>query len=245
MGKKMASRIASLEDAPADAALIRQVITGAGHDCVTFAESRRLLLALRDAGFDLLLLDWQMPDLSGREVLAWVRTHLDRRIPVMFLTCREAELDIVNALAAGADDYMVKPVRPAELAARIDCLLRRAYPAQLAPLAPLRLGEYAFDCALRKVTCNGHPVGLTPKEFDLAVLPFRNEGRIVTRDHITAAVWGREISPLSRTIDTHVSRVRSKLGLQAGHGLRLTPVYTHGYRLERTDRPERTERAAA
>ena len=74
---------------------------------------------------------------------------------------------------------MVKPVRPAELAARIDCLLLRAYPAQLAQLAPLRLGEYAFDCALRKVTCNGDPVGLTPKEFDLAVLLFRNEGRIV------------------------------------------------------------------
>ncbi|WP_455278740.1 response regulator transcription factor [Cupriavidus necator] len=235
MGKK----IASLEDAPADAALIRQVIAGTGHECVTFRESRRLLLALRDAGFDLLLLDWQMPDLSGREVLAWVRTHLDRRVPVMFLTCRDAEHDIVNALTGGADDYMVKPVRQAELAARIECLLRRACPAYLAPHAPLRLGDYAFDCATRQVTCNGHPVGLTPKEFDLAVLLFRNEGRIVTRDHITAAVWGREISPMSRTIDTHVSRVRSKLGLHAAHGLRLTPVYTHGYRLERVERPER------
>ncbi|AGW88442.1 MULTISPECIES: response regulator transcription factor [Cupriavidus] len=216
----MGKRIASLEDAPADVALIRQVIASAGHECVSFGESRRLLLALRDAGFDLLLLlDWQMPDLSGREVLAWMRTNLDRRVPVMFLTCRDAEHDIVNALTAGADDYMVKPVRQAELAARIECL---------------RLGDYAFDCATRKVTCNGHPVGLTPKEFDLAVLLFRNEGRIVTRDHITAAVWGREISPMSRTIDAHVSRVRSKLDLHAAHGLRLTPVYTHGYRLERT-----------
>ncbi|MNS58156.1 Sensory transduction protein regX3 [compost metagenome] len=68
------------------------------------------------------------------------------------------------------------------------------------------------------------------------MLLFRNEGRIVTRDHITAAVWGREISSLSRTIDTHVSRVRSKLGLQASQALRLTPVYTHGYRLERLER---------
>ncbi|SOZ51370.1 putative RESPONSE REGULATOR [Cupriavidus taiwanensis] len=239
MRKKTASRIASLEDAPADAALIRQVVASAGFECVSFSESRRLLLALRDAGFDLLLLDWQMPDLSGREVLAWVRTHLDRRIPVMFLSCRDAEHDIVSALAAGADDYMVKPIRPAELAARIDCLLRRAYPAQASPHAPLRLGDYAFDCALRRVTCNGQPIGLTPKEFDLAVLLFRHEGRIVTRDHITAAVWGREISPMSRTIDTHVSRVRSKLGLQAEHGMRLTPVYTHGYRLERLAHAER------
>ncbi|MFJ4293542.1 response regulator transcription factor [Cupriavidus sp. NPDC089707] len=232
MGKK----IASLEDAPADAALIRRIIAGGGHECVTFTESRKLLLALRNACFDLLLLDWSMPDLSGREVLAWVRTHLDRRVPVMFLSGRDAEQDIISALAAGADDYMVKPVRPAELSARVECLLRRAYPAVQSPHAPLRLGEYAFDCAMRTATCNGHPICLTPKEFDLAVLLFRNEGRIVTRDHITAAVWGRDISSLSRTIDTHVSRVRSKLGLQASQALRLTPVYTHGYRLERIER---------
>jgi len=228
----MGKRIASLEDDPAHAALIRQVIQDAGHECVTFGQSRRLLMTLRDAAFDMLLLDWQMPDVSGREVLNWVRSNLDRRIPAMFLTCREAEADVVSALVAGADDFMTKPIRPAELAARIDCLLRRAYPEHTTPGAPLRLGVYAFDCAARQVTCHGQPVCLTPKEFDLAVLLFRNEGRIVTRDHIVATVWGREISPISRTIDTHVSRVRSKLGLHAGHGLRLTPVYTHGYRLE-------------
>lgn len=194
----MGKRIASLEDAPADAALIRQVIASAGHECVSFGESRRLLLALRDAGFDLLLLDWQMPDLSGREVLAWVRTHLDRRVPVMFLTCRDAEHDIVNALTGGADDYMVKPVRQAELAARIECLLRRACPAYLAPHAPLRLGDYAFDCATRKATCNGHPVGLTPKEIRPggAAVPQRG-AHCHTRPHHRRGLGPRDLADVA------------------------------------------------
>ncbi|CAG2149819.1 response regulator transcription factor [Cupriavidus numazuensis] len=228
----MGKTIASLEADPVHAALIRRIVNEGGYECVSFSQSRRLLLALHDTAFDLLLLDWQMPGMSGREVLNWVRGNLDRRIPVMFLSSRNAEADIVSALVAGADDYMAKPIRAAELSARIGAVLRRSSPDNVARNAPLRLAGYVFDCAARQVTCHGHPICLTPKEFDLAVLLFRNEGRIVTRDHIIATVWGREISPLSRTIDTHVSRVRSKLGLHARNGLRLTPVYTHGYRLE-------------
>lgn len=232
----MGKRIASLEDDAAQAALVRHIVTNAGHECITFADSARLLLTLRTVSFDLLLLDWELPGQSGREVLAWVRGNLDRHLPVMFLTCRGAEADVVEGLMGGADDYMAKPVRPAELAARIDCLLRRSYPERAAPGAPLTVGSYIFDCAARHVTCRGRPVSLTPKEFDLAVLLFRNEGRIVGRDHIVAAVWGRDLSPMSRTIDTHISRVRSKLDLHPRQGIRLTPVYTHGYRLELTPR---------
>lgn len=230
----MGKRIASLEDEAAQAALIRQVVNAAGHECTTFADGRHMMLALRDDTFDLLLLDWQLPGVSGREVLSWVRANLDRRLPAMFLTCRDAEADIVDGLAAGADDYMVKPIRPRELGARIEALLRRACPGH-AGGEPLSIGAFAFDGGTRTVTRFGHPVSLTPKEFDLAMLLFRNEGRIVSRDHIVAAVWGRNIPPLSRTVDTHVSRVRSKLGLHAEHGVRLTPVYTHGYRLERLE----------
>lgn len=227
-------RIASLEDEAAQAALIRQVVTAAGHECTTFADGRQMMLALRDVSFDLLLLDWQLPGVSGREVLSWVRANLDRRLPAMFLTCRDAEADIVDGLAAGADDYIVKPIRPRELGARIEALLRRACPGH-AGGESLCVGAFAFDGGTRTATRFGQPVGLTPKEFDLAMLLFRNEGRIVSRDHIVAAVWGRNIPPLSRTVDTHVSRVRSKLGLHAEHGVRLTPVYTHGYRLERLE----------
>jgi len=229
----MGLRIASLEADAAQAARIREVVVAAGHECVTFSDGRRMLLTLRRVAFDMLLLEWQAPQVCGREVLAWVRAHLDPRVPVMFLADRDGEQDIVATLAAGADDYMVKPIRPQELAARIDALLRRAYPDLRQPRdGRMVWGGFTFHLATRVTTRHGQKIGLTPKEFDLALLLFRNAGRVVPREHMVAAVWGRDIPPMSRTIDTHISRVRNKLGLWPDNGVRLVPLYTHGYRLE-------------
>lgn len=224
-------RIASLEDEPAQAALIRQIVEDAGYTCTTFDRSADLMHALRDGQFDVLLLDRELPDVSGLDALTWIRGNLDRHLPVILLTCRISEDDIVEGLMAGADDYMCKPVRKGELLARIQSLHRRAT-ADALPDASLQMSGYVFDGNARTVTLHGQPVGLTPKEYDLAFLLFRNEGRIIARNHIVAAVWGRELSAVSRTIDTHVSRLRSKLDLCAANGFRLQPVYTHGYRLE-------------
>lgn len=232
----MGLRIASLETDAAHAARIREIVTAAGHECMTFEDGRRMLQTLRRVTFDLLLLDWQAPEVCGREVLAWVRAHLDPRVPVMFLTARDHERDIVATLAAGADDYMVKPIRPQELAARIDALLRRAYPdLRHARDDCMTWGGFAFHLSTRLTTRHGQKVPLTPKEFDLALLLFRNAGRVVPREHIVVAVWGRDIPPMSRTIDTHISRVRNKLGPWPDNGVRLVPLYTHGYRLELLD----------
>lgn len=238
-------KVASLEGDSAQAAMIRAIVTGVGHECVTFTDGRRMLLTLRKVAFDLLLLDWEAPHVSGIEVLNWVRTHLDPRLPVMFVARRDAETDIAAALAAGADDYMAKPIRPVELSARVQALLRRVYPdTRQRDDNQMAWGRFAFDVVTHHATRDGAVVPLTPKEFELALLMFRNANRVVPREHMVTAVWGREFSPMSRTIDTHISRVRNKLNLWDENGVRLVPVYTYGYRLELLDDAGRRVAAA-
>jgi DNA-binding response OmpR family regulator len=177
----MGLRVASLEDDAAEAARIREIVTAAGHECVTFADGRRMLVTLRKVTFDLLLLDWHVaPDRA--EVLDWVRAHLDPRMPVMFLTRRDAEADIVATLSAGADDYMVKPIRPRNSRAH-PALLRRAYPDSRQRRWTADLGRNR-SFVTRQATRDGALVPLTPKEFELALLMFRNAGRVVPREHM-------------------------------------------------------------
>ncbi|RZT38486.1 response regulator transcription factor [Cupriavidus agavae] len=208
----------------------------ADHECRTFSDGRRMLLTLRRVSFDLLLLEWRVAGMGGMEILEWARAHLDPRIPVMFLAAHDDEADIAAALGAGADDYMLKPIRPVELAARVGALLRRAYPdIGACGDSLITCGAFTFDVLARQATRHGAVITLTPKEFELALLLFRNEGRVVPREHMVLAIWGRDIPPMSRTIDTHISRVRNKLGLWDENGVRVQPVYTYGYRLERVD----------
>jgi len=236
-------RIAILDDDKTQLALVSTCLISAGHHCHTFTQGKDLLHHLRRESFDLLVLDWQVPDLSGLEVLQWVRKNVAAPVPVLFMTGRASEADIVDALAAGADDYMVKPIRRAELVARVNALLRRAYP-NLQPAEVLRFKQHTFDPHTCEATLDGRPVEMTRKEFDLAVLLFHNIGRALSRSHIMEAVWGRDPNVPSRSMDTHISRVRSKLDLRPTRGYRLSPVYSYGYRLEQFDpasEPQTTE----
>ena len=126
---------------------------------------------------------------------------------------------------------MIKPIRRSELAVRVQALLRRAYPSQNAT-EEIRFGHYAFETRSGQLRFDGAPIALTQKEFDLALLFFRNLDRPLSRATILEAVWPRNIEIPSRTMDTHVSRVRSKLQLRPENGFRLAPVYSYGYRLE-------------
>jgi DNA-binding response OmpR family regulator len=186
---------------------------------------------LRRESFDMLVIDWQVPDLDGAAVLRWAREKLPANLPVLFMTSRSGEDDIVAGLAAGADDYMIKPIRRGELVARVQALLRRAYPNQNA-VEQLQFGNYIFEVRTGRMTMHGAQIDLTQKEFDLALLFFRNLGRPLSRAYILEAVWARDIEIPSRTMDTHVSRVRTKLQLRPDNGFRLAPVYSYGYRLE-------------
>ncbi|MGV8268428.1 response regulator transcription factor, partial [Pseudomonas aeruginosa] len=118
-------KIASLEDDLDQALRIQQVLTTAGYACSSYQQSRDLLAALRTEHFDLVLLDWHLPDIDGDDVVRWLRANIGPRIPVIFLTNRSSEDDLVEGLRAGADDYIVKPLRPLELLARVAALLRK------------------------------------------------------------------------------------------------------------------------
>lgn len=223
-------RIAILEDDAEQAALMQTHLSAAGHDCGVYSSGKALIVDAGRESFDLFLLDWQVPDLSGEDVLRWVRKHVAAPVPVMFVTNRDSEKDIVSALEQGADDYMKKPISRAELLARVSALLRRAYPHKSAE--SLTIETYSFDLKNQTLAHAGAAVELTQKEFDLALFLFQNLGRLLSRGHILSAVWGRAVEIPSRTMDTHVSRIRSKLNLRPESGFRLTPVYNYGYRLE-------------
>ncbi len=224
-------RIAVLDHDPGQTELVCKILSAAGHVCQAFANGRDMLQQLRQESCDMLILDWQVPDASGPEVTRWAREELPSNLPVLFMTSRNGEDDIIEGLAAGADDYMIKPIRRSELVTRVQALLRRAYPSQNAA-EPIQFGRYGFETRSGQLTFDGAPIELTQKEFNLALLFFRNLGRPLSRATILEAVWSRNIEIPSRTIDTHVSRVRSKLQLRPENGFRLAPVYSYGYRLE-------------
>lgn len=188
--------------------------------------------ALRNETYDLLVLDWNLPDLPGIEILQWSLRNLKPAPPALMLTSRTDKADIVAGLSAGADDYVVKPADPSVLVARVNAILRRAYAAsETRPIE--QFGEYIFNVAAQTVQVRGETITLTTKEFSLSLLLFQNLHRALSRDHLLEMVWGRSLDVQTRTIDMHISRVRTKLGLCAEHGYKLIPVYSYGYRLEK------------
>jgi DNA-binding response OmpR family regulator len=174
---------------------------------------------------DLIVLDLMLPGLDGLEVCR--RVQRDRPVPVLMLTARAEEADLLVGLAVGADDYVTKPFSPRELVARVRALLRRVE-RRPAPAGEARtVGPVAIDPARRRVTVDGEPVHLTPTEFDLLVLLAGRPGVVFTREQLLAEVWGWRDGSGQRTVDSHVRGLRRKLG----SGLVRT-VHGVGYALE-------------
>lgn len=224
-------RVAVLEDEPAQAELVARALESAGHSCARFTSGRALLTRLRQETFDLLVLDWNVPDVTGLEIAQWARAHLSPTPPILMVTSRSDSQDIVAGLNAGADDFLVKPIDTSVLLARVHAVLRRAYPPDVSTRVET-FGDVTFDPLTLVVTIGGRQVQLTSKEFALALLFFRNMHRALGRSYLLETVWGRSPDLATRTLDQHVSKVRSKLGLRPEHGYRLAPVYSYGYRLE-------------
>ncbi len=223
-------RVAILEDDPDQLALERRWLEAAGHRCHGFTRSTDLIKEIGRETFDVFVLDWMLPELSGEKVLQWIRRTLPDRVPVMFATARDEESEIVEVLGLGADDYLVKPLRHAEFVARVEALDRRFSVA--VDSRNLKVGAYRLDPATRSVTVQGKAVALTPRMYEIARILFEKREALVSRGHLYEQVWGRPLEGGTRTVDTHVSRVRRALELDGRHGWKLSSIYQHGYRLE-------------
>jgi DNA-binding response OmpR family regulator len=226
----MPTRVAVLEDDPVQLELVQHTMRAIGYVCIGFSDGEELLRAMRRETFDLLILDWQLPGISGPDVVLWVREHQPSWIPIIFVTSRSDERDIVRGFTCGADDYMLKPMRVAELIARVRGLLRRANPSRGAQVQSY--GRYEFNSDLRSVVFGDRSVDLKDKEFALALTLFANLGRLMSRQHLCETVWGFGTNTSSRALDTLMSVLRTKLNLRPDNGLRLSAVYSVGYRLE-------------
>lgn len=226
-------RIAIVDDDVQLAALMQIWLEAKGYACTTFNSGRTFLSELKRETYDLVILDWIMPEMDGEAILTRMRTNTQQDIPVIFVTSKTREDDVAHILNLGADDYVTKPVHEKELLARIAAVTRRTMPEQARQI--LEVHPYHIDVASHSVTYQGSPINLTQKEFELVLFLFRNAGKLLSRGHILSSVWGHGDDFSTRTVDTHISRIRKKLELTPENGWKLTAIYHQGYRLEQIE----------
>ncbi|CAN5676342.1 response regulator transcription factor [soil metagenome] len=174
---------------------------------------------------DAIVLDWMLPDLSGLAWLRRLRAGASAATPVLMLTARASEVDRVEGLDAGADDYLVKPFSAAELVARMRALLRRVHPARR-----FTVGALVVDVEEQRVVVDGARVPLTRREFALLACIAAHPGRVFTRNELLDRVWGEDFVGTDRTVDQHVAQLRARLG-----AARIETVRGRGYRLVADD----------
>lgn len=224
-------KIALLEDNPQQSELVSSWLTEAGHEVTHRADGKSFLKIFKTELFDLAILDWELPDQTGVDVLRQLRVVLKQTIPVIFATQRDAEEDIVNALSNGADDYLIKPLRRAELMARIEAVRRRAGIETSEDI--LKIANIEVDNLKKEIRVNGEVIKSTQKEFGIAYEFLKNEGQVLSREYLLKQVWGVNADINTRTVDMHVSRVRRSLNINPEMGYRITTIFQHGYRLEK------------
>ena len=242
-------RIGLLEDDSSQIELISLWANEAGDQLQSYTTGKSFREAMNKENFDLLVLDWHLPDTTGIEELDWLRGEKASSTPVIFITSRDSEESVVEALDHGADDYMVKPVKKGVTLARIKALQRRNRIGDLAsdsardiateadaPPAIEIFEPYEINAAEHSISLHGDVVKLTNKEFELAAYMFRNAGCLVSRDHLLEFIWGTRADLNTRTVDTHVSRIRAKLGINPAVGWQLSSIYQRGYRLFRVSK---------
>ena len=223
----MASRVLVVDDEPDLLELVRFNLAQEGFTVETAATGEEALERLRRAPPDCVVLDLMLPDVAGTEVCRRIRQDRSlRELPILMLTAKSEEVDRVVGLELGADDYVTKPFSPRELVLRIRALLRRSRGGP-EPAERLEHGVLSLDTGAHRCFIGGEEVPLTAKEFDLLLALMRRPGRVLSRELLLDQVWGSSITVTTRTIDTHLKRLRAKLG--AGGDL-IETVRGVGYR---------------
>jgi DNA-binding response OmpR family regulator len=221
-----ARRVLVVEDDPIINQTVSDRLEAEGYDVVRAWDGPGAVAAYGEHSPHLVVLDVMLPGYDGHEVCR--RIQADRPVPVLMLTARADEADVLVGLGVGADDYLTKPFRMRELVARISALLRRVErAAELVDRRPLEVGDLRVDAAARRVWCDAEEVRLTPTEFDLLLCLAETPGNVVTRDKLMAEVWGWPGASGTRTLDSHVKGLRAKVGVD-----RIRTAHGVGYALE-------------
>lgn len=222
----VSARILVADDDPKLAGLVRTYLERAGHAVVVVHDGRAALAECRRRRPDLAVLDVMMPVLDGHDVCHVLRSEGD--VPVIFLTARTTEDDLVAGLGLGADDYVTKPFSPRELVARVEAVLRRRHPAGEPSLT--RAGSLVLDEDRHEVTLAGRPVPCTPAEFRILRELVSNPSHVYSRQRLLEAAFGFDHDALERTVDVHVMNLRRKLEQDPTAPRHLVTVYGVGYK---------------
>ncbi len=224
------AKVLIVDDEPNIREVVGLYLRRDGHDVVSATDGREALEVFRKSEPDLVVLDLMLPKLSGLEVCR--RMQAERRVPLIMLTARGEEEERIVGLSLGADDYVVKPFSPRELAARVTAVLRRTGdgPAESADEKVLVFDGLRIDPNTREVLVRGEPATLTAREFDLLHHLAASPGRVFTRDHLMEVVWGYAFSIDTSTVTVHVRRLREKVEPDPAHPRYLQTVWGVGYK---------------
>lgn len=224
------TRILIVEDEPSLSEPLSFLLRREGYDTEIAADGREALIAFDREAADLVLLDLMLPGLPGTEVCRELRTRSS--VPIIMLTAKDSEVDIVVGLELGADDYVTKPYSTRELLARIRAVLRRRIEVDDLDESVLEVGQVRMDVDRHAVSVGGREVVMPLKEFELLELLLRNAGRVLTRGQLIDRVWGADYFGDTKTLDVHVKRIRSKIESDPSQPVLLLTVRGLGYRFE-------------
>jgi len=224
------TRILLVEDEIALSDPLSFLLEREGYEVEVAADGPSAIAAFDRAGADLVLLDLMLPGLPGTEVCRELRNR--STVPIIMLTAKDSEIDIVVGLELGADDYVTKPYKTRELLARIRAVLRRRTEIEDFDESVLEGGRVRMDVDRHTVEVDGVAVPMPLKEFELLELLMRNPGRVLTRGQLIDRVWGSDYFGDTKTLDVHIKRIRSKIEQQPSEPVQLVTVRGLGYRFE-------------